>query len=222
MNASSFCEQVDEQSAHRKKRIINFTQAVRLVSLQTNELDEVRLAGLVFFYAQWEGHAKWLAKAAIKYIEAQKPITQTLVLTLQVIALLEGEQNDINEKTQLGLCVKFLEGIYNKESNNKLTYASAEKFILTCKSNLGENQLQKLFDDFSIKDDLHKRSSWLHQLVKKRNYIAHGDVDDINFNIQDFEDCGDRIIELIDWISTVFKNYIEEENFLLKNSFIKT
>ncbi len=216
MNASSFCEQVEEKSAHRKKRIINFTKAVQLVSLQTNELDEVILAGLVFFYAQWEGHTKWLSQEAIKYIEEQKPITHKLVLTLQVIALLEGKPNDINEKTQLGLCVKFLEGIYNKESNNKLTYESAKNFILTFNANLGDKQLRKLFDDFSIKDNLHKYSSWLNQLVNKRNNIAHGDVDDINFNIKDFEEYGDRIIELIDWISTVFKNYIEEENFLLE------
>jgi hypothetical protein len=216
LNAQSFQDAVNSELARRKQEISNLKLAI---DSSPSGKSELRTAGLAFFYAHWEGQVKWLCEKSLEYVIAQRKPCKKLAVSFQAMAIHQKLKsgNPESEKTKRKYVFKAICASHSDVLDNEFAYKNVDDWRET-DGNLQTKQLKAIFDLFSITENLHRYSNdWLCTFVGRRNGIAHGDVIDIDKVI--FDEARDRVVVLIDWVSEVFVNYVEQEKFLLCATF---
>lgn len=191
-------DRLNEEFSWRRKEIIAIRS--RGIDDSVGLLDKaiLRRAGVMVFYAHWEGFVKRAATAYFEFISYQRvPVNEyTDFLILHLV------RSRLSENASDREIVEIVKSIATKpDYNPRLPYKKA----IDTESNLSSKCLRKICEQIGI--DPHNfatRDKFIDSVIlKTRNEVAHGAR--YHIDESEFSDIGDAIIEM----SQTFKNLLE-------------
>lgn len=204
MNINTVGDLIDKISEERVWRIREISALKLACASSSNSLETKRVLRRSFIpmaYAHWEGFVKKVAEYYLEFVSRQRMKLDELQPCFLSVYLTTEYAKDLakNKKSSLlDVCNRI---ILSGDERIHLV----RKGVISTGSNLKSDVLKEIclclgipFVDFEIKkvfiDTL---------LVGKRNHIAHGEYQSIDFS--EIEEISDNLFELID----IFRNHIE-------------
>lgn len=168
-------------------------------------------AGVAILYSHWEGFIKSSSEMLLNYISNQKLKNEELS-EVYVVQSFKSHLSNLAETKNAGVAIeslRFILGEMNKSSSiNPKNYVNTE-------SNLSSDVFDRIATSVGV--DVQK---YLHlypfideSIVHKRNFIAHGEFMDIDFD--EYKRISDRVFDLI-------RSYKDDiENIAVSKSYTK-
>jgi len=203
---------LDRDISWRVKELINLQNEIdSKFELNNQEVSFLIRGSIALIYAHWEGSIKSQLSHYVKflnnllkekYLELENYDDEILDLLFQPTIKILG--HNTKEKRLKG--IKNFKQLYFNQ--NILTIDSKE--VVNTKSNLSFEVLTKLFKNFKIKELDNINTSFIEQLLKDRNAIAHGErrYTEVNLAVKQKIADNSKKIEIL--IKEVKNNILEK------------
>lgn len=168
-------------------------------------------AGVAVLYSHWEGFVKASSEILLNYISNQK-IKNEELSDVYIVQSFKSHLSTLAETKNSGVAVESLRFIQNEMKNNSRIN---HKNYVNTESNLSSEVFDRIAKSIGIDVEkyMHLYPFIDESIVNKRNYIAHGEFMDVNF--EEYKGISDRVFELI-------KSYKDDiENIAVSKSYAK-
>lgn len=200
---------LNDEISWRKREIIELRmQAAR----KDNGAHKTILrAGVAILYSHWEGFVKCSSEMLLNYISNQKLKNEELS-EVYVVQSFKSHISTLAETKNAGVAVESLRFILSEMG--KRSSISPKNYVNT-ESNLSSEVFDRIAKSVGVDVEkyLHLYPFIDESIVHKRNYIAHGEFMDVDFD--EYKRISDRVFDLI-------RSYRDDvENIAVSKSFAK-
>ncbi|MCU8061705.1 hypothetical protein L5L91_13260 [Shewanella sp. SM55] len=168
-------------------------------------------AGVAILYSHWEGFIKSSTEILLEYISNQK-LKNDELSDVYIVQSFKSHLSTLADTKSSVAAIESLRFIVNNmKKNSNISY----KNYVNTESNLSSEVFDRIAKSVGIdvKKYMHLYPFIDESIVNKRNYIAHGEFMDVNFD--DYIRISDRVFDLI-------RSYKDDiENVAILKSFIK-
>lgn len=165
-----------------------------------------------YIYAHWEGFVVESFKCIISYLNNLQLKRKDVRLELYAFSL-QDVIRPLSGKQSFNQTCQFIEKF--EKNYNKDFYLDPK--LLTVKSNLNYKQLERIIDQFGMKNNFKKYKIEINELVNRRNRIAHGE-NGIEVNINYITNIINMFQEIFDILILEYENYLVNNLYLKKNT----
>lgn len=150
-------------------------------------------AGVAILYSHWEGFVKSSTEMLLNYVSNQKLKNEELS-EAYVVQSFKSHISSLAETKNAGVAIESLRFILNKMDKN--SNISPKNYVNT-ESNLSSEVFDRIAKSVGVDVEkyLHLYPFIDESIVYKRNYIAHGEFMDIDFD--EYKRISDRVFDLI-------------------------
>lgn len=168
-------------------------------------------AGVAILYSHWEGFVKSSTEMLLNYVSNQKLKNEELS-EAYVVQSFKSHISSLAETKNAGVAIESLRFILTKMDKN--SNISPKNYVNT-ESNLSSEVFDRIAKSVGVDVEkyLHLYPFIDESIVCKRNYIAHGEFMDIDFD--EYKRISDRVFDLI-------RSYKDDvENIAVSKSYAK-
>lgn len=200
--------QLDKEFSWRLKEIASLKFVVRTTDSLSKET-AVR-AALPLLYGHWEGFVKASSELYLTYVNSQS-LKYSELKTCFVVFGLRKKLNEVASTNSSEHSISILDFL-REEMNEKATL-KFESAIKT-ESNLSSSVFSNIANSIGIETGPYEPKYNLidESLLKRRNYIAHGEFLDVD--IEGFRDLADEILTLLRVYKTDIENAVTLKSYL--------
>jgi hypothetical protein len=200
--------QLDKEFSWRLKEIASLKLVVRTTDSLSKET-AVR-AALPLLYGHWEGFVKASSELYLTYVNSQS-LKYSELKTCFVVFGLRKKLNEVASTNSSEHSISILDFL-REEMNEKATL-KFESAIKT-ESNLSSSVFSNIANSIGIETGPYEPKYNLidESLLKRRNYIAHGEFLDVD--IEGFRDLADEILTLLRVYKTDIENAVTLKSYL--------
>lgn len=185
----------------RRKELTDLRYLIESVSGNRTREAVLTRAGLALLYAHWEGYVKAVSELYLEFVCMQRCSNRDLsdnFLAVTLRAALQSAENSKKVKPHLDV-VRFFRT--QMDARSRLPY----KNVIRTESNLSSTVLREILSTlgFSVAECESKSHLLDHQLLAKRNHIAHGS--DLIVDKAEYLGLHEEILALMN----LFRNHVE-------------
>lgn len=200
-------EEIDKEFSWRLKEIADLKSSIK--STKSIRKDTLIRAGIPLLYAHWEGFVKKSSEIYLNYISNQR-LSYDELETNFIVHGVKGQVNVLKNSNNVKINIAIIDFLLEElEKRASIPYGN----VIDTKSNLNSSVFEDIIYLLGFETSKYEaRYNFIDEsILKRRNFIAHGEYLDIKYD--DYEELSKNVIILLRQFKTDIENSLALEAY---------